>query len=39
MEFMGITAVVSITVICYLVAMVIKLTPLDNKWLRLSAAF
>jgi hypothetical protein len=33
MEFMGITAVVSITVICYLVAMAIKLTPLDNKWL------
>ncbi|NMA37429.1 MAG: enolase [Papillibacter sp.] len=33
MEFTGITAVVAITVICYLVAMVIKLTPLDNKWL------
>ncbi len=33
MDFMGITSVVSITVICYLAAMVIKLTPLDNKWL------
>jgi hypothetical protein len=33
MDFMGITSVVSITVICYLAAMAIKLTPLDNKWL------
>jgi H+/Cl- antiporter ClcA len=33
MDFMGITSVGSITVTCYLVALVIKLTPLDNKWL------
>ncbi len=33
MDFMGITSVVSITVICYLAALVIKLTPIDNKWL------
>lgn len=33
MEFMGFTSVASITVICYLVASIIKSTPLDNKWL------
>ena len=33
MEFMGITAVAAITVICYLVASILKSTPLDNKWL------
>lgn len=32
MEF-GIASVAAITVICYLIAQVIKATPLDNKWL------
>ena len=32
MEF-GIARVAAITVICYLIAQVIKATPLDNKWL------
>lgn len=30
---MGITSVVAITVICYLVALAIKATKLNNKWL------
>lgn len=29
----GIASVAAITVICYLVAQLIKATPLDNKWL------
>ena len=33
MEIMGITSVAAITVICYVLALVIKATPLDNKWL------
>lgn len=33
MEFMGVTSVAAITIICYLVAAIIKTTPLDNKWL------
>ena len=33
MEFMGITSIAAITVICYLLALGIKATPLDNKWL------
>lgn len=33
MEFMGITSVAAITVICYLLAAALKATPLDNKWL------
>ena len=33
MEFLGIASVAAITVICFLVAEVIKATPLDNKWL------
>lgn len=33
MEMMGVTSVAAITVICYLVAAIIKTTPLDNKWL------
>lgn len=32
MDF-GITSVAGITVICYLVAQIVKATPLDNKWL------
>lgn len=30
---MGIASVAAITVICYLLAQLIKATPLDNKWL------
>lgn len=33
MEFMGITSVAAITIICYLLALAIKQTPLANKWL------
>lgn len=33
MEIMGITSVGSITVICYLVASLIKQTRVNNKWL------
>lgn len=33
MEFMGLTSVAAITVICFLAAQAIKVTPLDNKWL------
>jgi uncharacterized membrane protein YeaQ/YmgE (transglycosylase-associated protein family) len=33
MEIMGITSVGSITVICYLIASLIKQTPVNNKWL------
>ncbi|NLO47445.1 MAG: enolase [Clostridiales bacterium] len=33
MEFMGLTSVAVITVLCYLVAALIKTTPLNNKWL------
>lgn len=32
MDF-GIASVAGITVICYLVAQIVKATPLDNKWL------
>lgn len=32
MEF-GIASVAAITVICYLIAQILKATPLDNKWL------
>ena len=36
MEFdFGSTGVAAITIICYLVAIGIKATPLDNKWLPL----
>lgn len=31
MEFMGIAGVASITVICYLVGAIVKVTPLDSK--------
>lgn len=33
MEIMGIGSVAAITVICYLVGMTIRQTPLDNKWI------
>ena len=33
MKFMGITSVAAITVICYVLALAIKATKLDNKWL------
>ena len=33
MENLGFTAIPAITVICYLVAQVVKATELDNKWL------
>lgn len=33
MEIMGITSIAAITIICYLLALGIKATPLDNKWL------
>ncbi|QNM06561.1 phage holin family protein [Qiania dongpingensis] len=33
MEFGTIGSVVGITVICYLAAVAVKATPLDNKWL------
>ena len=34
-ESLGILAVPVITVICFLVAEAVKITPLDNKWLPL----
>lgn len=33
MEFMGLTSVAAITVICYLLASALKATALPNKWL------
>ena len=33
MDFMGITSVVGIVVICYLICVGVKATKLDNKWL------
>ncbi len=33
MEFMGITGVAAITLICYLAAEAIKATARDNKWI------
>lgn len=33
MEFMGFTSVAAITVICYLAAAILKLTPVRKKWL------
>lgn len=33
MEFSGIGSVSAITVICYLIAQILKMTPLANKWL------
>lgn len=33
MEIMGIGSVAAITVICYLVGMTVRQTPLDNQWI------
>lgn len=33
MEILGITGIAAITIICYLAAEAVKVTPLDNKWL------
>lgn len=33
MEILGFASVSSITVICYLAALIIKATPVNNKWL------
>lgn len=33
MKVLGITALATITVICYLAAESVKITPLDNKWI------
>lgn len=33
MELMGIAGVASITIICYLIGLAVKLLPLDNKWI------
>lgn len=33
MEIVGIGSVATITVICYLLGMTIRQTPLDNKWI------
>lgn len=33
MESLGFTAIPAITVICYLIAQIVKATALDNKWL------
>ena len=33
MDFAGVVSVVGITVICYLVGMIAKATPVDNKWI------
>lgn len=32
MEIMGLAGVTAITIICYLTGEVVKLLPLDNKW-------
>ena len=32
MEIMGLAGVTAITIICYLIGEVVKLLPLDNKW-------
>ena len=33
MENLGIVGVGAITIICYVVAMIVKATPINNKWL------
>ena len=32
MDFMGMAGVTAITIICYLIGEVVKILPLDNKW-------
>jgi hypothetical protein len=39
LDFSGIGAVSAITVICYLIAQAIKLTPVSNKWLPIICGF
>lgn len=33
MDFAGVASVVGITVICYLIGMIAKAVPMDNKWI------
>lgn len=33
MDFTGVASVIGITVICYLVGVIAKATPIDNKWI------
>lgn len=33
MEIFGMMGVAAITVVCYLIATLVKATPLDNKWI------
>ena len=33
MDFTGVASVIGITVICYLIGMVAKVTAIDNKWI------
>ena len=33
MEIMGIGSVAAITIICYLIGLTVRQTPLDNKWI------
>lgn len=35
MELLGITGVAAITVICYLIGLGVRISPLDNKWIPL----
>jgi len=35
MDMFGVETVVGITVICYIVGLAVKLSPLDNKWIPL----
>ena len=35
MEMFGVETVIGITVICYIVGLAVKLSPLDNKWIPL----
>lgn len=33
MDFAGVASVIGITIICYLVGMIAKVTTVDNKWI------
>ena len=33
MQGFGVTGIPAITVICYLIAQIVKITPLDHRWL------
>ena len=39
MENLGITAIPVITVVCFLIAEAVKLTPLDSKWIPVVCGF